>query len=342
MDKTGLMVSVIMPVYNSKEYLENTVECMRKQTYKNFELILIDDGSNDGSSETCDRLAKKDSRILVIHKSNGGICNARNVGLSAAKGDYIAFCDNDDLVDPKFLEVPLHAALEEQAEIVRFRRRHELFIKGRSIGGTYPVYKKKVIRNDQWSDYLEVVNACGYGVWAGLYKRSFIENNQIQFDERIRFGYEDHIFITDICGLAERIVLIPDILYTWTQRSGNSTSCKNSPRIYQNRINGIFLWAQHEERVQRRLEATNEEGFLRKYDYLACVMDEIKANGFRGKEAAKLLDIAKLRIGFGNRMYNSYKKSGLYKELSYSAIRNNQFLQYYFIQLIHKTLRVLT
>ena len=99
-----IKVSVILPVYNSKLYIEKTIKCILNQKLKEFELIIIDDGSTDGSGKICDEISKRDKRVKVFHKTNGGICNARNYGLSVAKGEYIAFLDHDDLVKEGFLE----------------------------------------------------------------------------------------------------------------------------------------------------------------------------------------------------------------------------------------------
>ena len=104
MDNNRIKVSVIMPVYNSGEYLKTAVESILNQSLKEIELILVDDGSTDGSSERCDEYAAKDSRVVVIHQKNGGICNARNVALKIARGEYIGFSDHDDEYLPGLLE----------------------------------------------------------------------------------------------------------------------------------------------------------------------------------------------------------------------------------------------
>lgn len=93
------LISVIVPVYNIKEYITRCVQSISNQTYRNLEIILVDDGSDDGTGEICDRLAEKDNRIHVYHKKNGGSSSARNLGISKAKGTYIGFVDSDDYVD---------------------------------------------------------------------------------------------------------------------------------------------------------------------------------------------------------------------------------------------------
>ena len=93
------LISIIIPVYNVEKYLKECVDSVRKQTYKNLEIILIDDGSKDNSGKLCDELAKEDNRIKVIHKENGGLSDARNVGIENATGEYIQFIDSDDFVE---------------------------------------------------------------------------------------------------------------------------------------------------------------------------------------------------------------------------------------------------
>ena len=111
------LVSVIVPVYNVKRYLEECVSSLVAQTYRNIEILLVDDGSTDGSGALCDRLARTDSRIRVLHKPNGGLSDARNRGLREASGEWVSFVDSDDWVSPVFIEALLRSALETGCEI---------------------------------------------------------------------------------------------------------------------------------------------------------------------------------------------------------------------------------
>ena len=98
------LITVIIPVYNTLEYLPRCVQSVMAQTYENLEILLVDDGSTDGSSELCDGFAAKDPRVRVLHKENGGSSSARNLGLSECRGDYVGFVDSDDHVDPDMYE----------------------------------------------------------------------------------------------------------------------------------------------------------------------------------------------------------------------------------------------
>ena len=110
-------ISVIVPVYNVEQYLERCVDSIINQTYKNLEIILVNDGSTDNSGQICDELAKKDSRIRVIHKKNGGLSDARNVGINEAKSDLIGFIDSDDYIDEDMYEVLMNNLKDANADL---------------------------------------------------------------------------------------------------------------------------------------------------------------------------------------------------------------------------------
>ena len=110
-------ISVIIPVYNVEKYLEKCIDSILNQTYKNLEIILVDDGSNDNSGNMCDKFAREDKRVRVIHKKNGGASSARNAGLDIATGEYIGFIDSDDFVDLDFYEVLYNNLVEENADM---------------------------------------------------------------------------------------------------------------------------------------------------------------------------------------------------------------------------------
>ena len=113
-----ILVSVIVPVYNVKNYLGRCVDSILSQTYSNLEVILVDDGASDGSGRICDDYAARDSRVRVIHKENGGLSSARNAGIDVARGVWLEFVDSDDWIEPDAVENMLSLALEENAELV--------------------------------------------------------------------------------------------------------------------------------------------------------------------------------------------------------------------------------
>lgn len=112
------LISIIVPVYNVEPYLRKCVDSILNQTYRNLEVILVDDGSPDGCPAICDEYAAKDDRIKVIHKANGGLSDARNAGMAVARGEYLAFVDSDDMLPPDAMEILLNTAISEQADMV--------------------------------------------------------------------------------------------------------------------------------------------------------------------------------------------------------------------------------
>ena len=112
------MISIIVPVYNTEKYLARCIQSILSQTYTDFELLLINDGSTDSSGAICDKYAEQDSRVRVFHKENGGVSSARNVGLNNAEGEYIIFVDSDDYMKPQMCEILYNTLIREQADIV--------------------------------------------------------------------------------------------------------------------------------------------------------------------------------------------------------------------------------
>ncbi len=219
-------VSVIMPVYNSQKYVGEAIESILKQTLAEFELILVDDGSTDQSGAICDEYAKKDVRIHVIHKENGGICSARNAGLAVARGEYLAFCDNDDKYLPDLLKDNYEFAKEHDADIVRFKRKRIAYVDGRKITSTAPAFRFAVLRGEEIAkNYLQITDAT-ITVWNALYRRNMVCSGNIRFPEKMRYGQEDAWFNYSCYERATCIVFNPNVYYYWIQRDGHSTTSK--------------------------------------------------------------------------------------------------------------------
>ena len=221
-------VSVIIPVYNPGKYLNACVESVINQSYKELEIILVDDGSTDGSSEVCDQYAQEDSRIRVIHQNNQGLPNARNKGLDVAKGEFIGFVDSDDQISPIMYEALVEICEKENADIASTR----------STIALRTLYKKNIEEiNYKVSDqplftYLETE---GHSVWRRIYKRELFE--KVRFED-INHG-EDVIFSYDLYNLCKRSVCLEVPLYYWNQENtsmsrGKVKSLNNpSETIYQ-------------------------------------------------------------------------------------------------------------
>lgn len=177
------IISIIVPVYKSEKYLTVCIDSILSQTFKNFELILIDDGSPDNSGRICDKYASKDERIRVIHQQNSGVAIARNNGIKLAKGEWIGFVDSDDWIEPETYEVALKTAVESHAELVQW---------GICVDVNGHVVKTKVYRRgffvpEKDATYLEP------SMCHKLVSKKLICDNKIYFPENITLS-EDRYF----------------------------------------------------------------------------------------------------------------------------------------------------
>ena len=194
-EKRMPLISIIVPVYNTKAYLESCVRSILAQTYKNIEIILVDDGSSDGSGKLCDRIAKEDSKIQVIHKENGGPSSARNTGLGVSGGEFVLFCDSDDTVCTEWAERLLVAAEAHTSSLTICG--YELYdpagkqIRKVSVaGGIYAL-----------QDYFKLFHLTGSSC-IKIYRNDLLKKYGIRFPEHIRYG-EDVLFNIDYISLEE-------------------------------------------------------------------------------------------------------------------------------------------
>lgn len=215
------MVSIIVPIYNVEKYLEKCIESILSQTYKNFELILIDDGSLDNSPQICDRYAAKDERIIVIHQENRGVSEARNAGLDIAKGEYIGFVDPDDFVAPEMYEMMV-TTMEREAV--------ELAICGYNYfdeDGNVDRSRLYIIRDNEILTQKEVMNrfsdmppSIRHGVVNKLFKKSLVQN--LYFVEGLHSS-EDVLFLNEYVLRVNKAVMIHQPFYRNTVRHGSAT-----------------------------------------------------------------------------------------------------------------------
>lgn len=212
------LISVVVPVYNMKKYLAKCVDSLLAQTYQDDEIILVDDGSTDGSGELCEQEAKKSEKIRVVHKQNGGLSSARNCGIDCAKGSHIIFPDPDDWVEPDYLEYLLAIKEKENADlsICGFYRYDE---KKESVFKLPPAavmdVKSALNRLVLPSDF------SGYA-WNKLFSMNIIREAGLRFDEELR-SLQDLHFCFRYFQRCERIVCDPTPLYHYNIMTGVST-----------------------------------------------------------------------------------------------------------------------
>ena len=231
MQEEKIKVSVIMPVYNSGKYLKTAVDSILNQSLKEIELILVDDGSTDGSSEKCDEYAAKDSRVVVIHEKNGGICTARNAALAIARGEYIGFSDHDDETVQGAYEKAYTFAKVHDLDMVKYGH-SEIMTRGTKVLKNRVFKYEETIYNGEESGvhYLQMLKDMAMDcVWDGLFRKSFLDKNDLKLDTKFKAGGEDIDFCGRIIGCKPKLGLMPDIFYHHFIRVGFSTSSKFNP-----------------------------------------------------------------------------------------------------------------
>lgn len=232
------LISVIVPVYNVLPYLEKCIKSIICQTYSNLEIIIVDDGSTDGCSELCDSLKTLDDRIMVIHKENGGISDARNAGMLAAKGDYFGFVDSDDSIEPDMYEILLSNMEKYDAEVscCRYTR---VWLNGevQPVGDTHEI--KIYTGTEGLKEYLYGKTmdpfACNK-----LYKRELLTKDDGSLILFVKGVYsEDNPFNAEVLQYAKRVVLAGEAKYNYLQkREGAMTNVS----VSRKRIESVYWW----------------------------------------------------------------------------------------------------
>lgn len=212
-------ISVIVPIHNTERYLSGCLNSITAQTYRNLEIILVDNGSTDGSGTICDKYAAKDGRIRVIHKQEGGVSSARNMGLAAATGDYIGWVDSDDWIESDMFEYLLKNVLRYKADIAvcgwyehhegrgeaRSWQRPELLDTGQALGA--------LLEDSMMGNYL----------WNKLWRAGLFEG--IRFPKERR--YEDVAVAYRLLAQAETVACLPEAKYHYRRHMGNLTGDKS-------------------------------------------------------------------------------------------------------------------
>lgn len=218
MEQINPKISVIIPVYNSEKYIEKCLESVLNQTYKNYEIIVINDGSKDNSKEILSKYQEKYPEVIKhIEQENKGVAKTRNYGIKLAKGEYIAFIDNDDYIDQDYLEKFVTEAENGQYDVVigGYRRPTEI---GKMI-------KEQRLENEEWSKFMIMAP------WAKIYRKDYLINNDITFLSN-NIG-EDVYFNLQALQLSNKIKIIDYMGYNWffNTKSVSNTTQKNSKKL---------------------------------------------------------------------------------------------------------------
>lgn len=203
-----MKISVIVPVYNTVHYLPRCIDSILSQSFTDFELLLIDDGSIDGSGQICDAYAEKDNRIRVFHKENGGVSSARNVGLDNAKGEWITFIDSDDWVEKDYFSIRFEDGIDLYVQNWRYADgtiidRYEQCVVGKSA---YCQFLKDNIHTDTFRT-----------AYCFFFRHKLLNDNNVRFDSRFKLG-EDTLFVMDYYRFARSIRIMDNSCYIYNRQ----------------------------------------------------------------------------------------------------------------------------
>lgn len=283
--------SIVIPVYNVESYLARCMESVQNQTFADYEIILVDDGSKDSSGALCDQYKAQDERITVIHKENGGLSSARNAGIENASGRYICFVDSDDWIAKNYCEVIAGKIKETNADLLNFHYSriskegttlaHSIFKPG--------FYKKQEIREQIMPWLIAPADFANPGrpvfsAWSHVYKMEIIEKNHMRFVSEREIGSEDYLFNMNYYLNADSFCLLEDSLYFYDQRGGSLTQRYRKNLYEQNKkLYSYYLKLFQEKDLYERYKENLTSLYLRTIFYVA-INNECKISKSHTKE----------------------------------------------------------
>ncbi len=269
------LISVIVPVYNTGQYLEQCLDSVVRQTYTDIEILLIDDGSTDGSGAICDRYARQDKRIAVIHQENQGLVMARRKGLAAARGKYVGFVDSDDWIEPEMYEYLYEKIREYRAQVVTSGRFVETGeskeIPDHMISGAYHPMKDDDFCRHMIFGENKLIWGITPNFWNKLFERDSIQKWQSEVPSVITYG-EDDACVYSCMAYADTVYVSDKCFYHYRVRDTSMSNSRDDE--YFTKINLLYLV------MKRAFEAHPLADILLKE--LGCYMFEFALRGING------------------------------------------------------------
>lgn len=328
------LVSIVIPVYNTERYLDRCVYSVVNQTYENLEILLIDDGSHDNCPEMCDRWAKKDKRIRVIHKQNAGLGMARNTGIEYATGDYICFFDSDDYVAPNAVEEAYCDAERHNSDIVCFGL-CKLGSDGKVKERFVPNPGKSLFEKNEIRDHF-LVGLTGLDPKTGkkwnvsmsscskLYSMDLIRRSSWRFVSEREIISEDFYSILQLCSYAKKISIVPQALYYYCENADSLTHIYRPDRFEKACHFYTTMVALCMDLGYRQEVIDNMAGIYLSFVITAMKQENKAPLRYREKIAnlQKMVDNTLLQTVLGNR---NIKVDNLKKRILFWSIRKKKY-----------------
>lgn len=304
------LFSFVIPVYGAEEFLPACVESLLAQTYENIEIILVDDGSPDNSPAICDEFAKKDSRVKIIHKENGGATIARTVGAEAANGEYICCIDADDYVSRDYIEKFAKAVAETGADMLccgHFIARDEKLTE-RPLPDRQGLYTKAEIETEIFPKLIQTVGASYFApsLWAKAIKKELFLSEQREIPTELKIG-EDGACIIPCVYRANTLVILPECLYFYRV---NPQSITKSGKAF--RFDGPRLIAEH---LEKRIDTTHFDFKEQMHRKTVHELFTVVKSQFNRKEKYSVI-IKDIKENLENPLYAAALKNARFTSLS--------------------------
>lgn len=315
------MISVIVPIYNIAGWLPQCIESICAQTYRDLEIILVDDGSTDGCYDICEDYGRRDARITVIHKENGGLVSARKAGVRAASGEYIACVDGDDWIEPVMFERMYHAITEQNADVVMCGRYEDTGNVSRQVFHGIPEgkYEKEALKREVYPGMIvkDAFFEWGIfpGIWDKLFRKNCIKDFQMAVDERLMMG-EDAACVYPCLLNVNSIYIMRECLYHYRQTA--SSMVKRQQDYEKEREQFRILYHSVDKELAKYISVYDLRDQWKKYVLFLMIP---RADGlYRGyAELEYLFPFPKVRRGadvvlygagtYGQRLFTWLKKS---------------------------------
>lgn len=284
-----LQISIIVPVYNKEKYLRDCVDSILQQTYKDFELILVDDGSKDSSWNIIKEYADKDERVVPAHQENAGVSAARNAGLERAQGKWICFVDADDYLPKDGIQILVEYGEKSNADIINANATR---VEGEK---SYKIFnfKNEIVKGNI---YPRLVH---FAPWAQLFKRSIIEEYHLRYIKGLAYS-EDNVFILNYSLYASSIEFVNDSVYNYRINSDSAIQNKDYKKVAYHQ-----MWAAHEVYKLKDKKSSLRNFIINRTKIL--ISSSINAYVYRAINILKINDIIKLYSDF-------FKETNMFRE----------------------------
>lgn len=233
------IITIICAIYNGEKFLPLCIDSIINQTYKNLEIILVDDGSTDSCPKICDEYSKKDNRIKVIHKKNGGVCSARNIGLKNATGEYICIVDQDDLLSEDYIEYLLNLNIKNNTmvsvvpKVIYYMDNQQVYDEKKNPS-VVEIWSGEKAACEMLYSKMEI------GPWNKMISKKLIIDNEINFDESL-FGGEGYLFSIDVFVSSIKVSVGYKGIYNYRVDNYNSEMSKFRVRTYKSSLSAVEI-----------------------------------------------------------------------------------------------------